>query len=88
MHPPEPARAVIHGLYVEGESDWIFFTQLLGYVAYDEEDEPFGKSKQQCLNDACRLAMYLVGTGDFAAGRCTGIREKPGGSQRGHRQVH
>jgi len=59
---------VISDLYLIGEKDLFFLSDLIGLVSYDENDNFLNKSSEKRINHAIFLANYLLSTGDFEAG--------------------
>jgi hypothetical protein len=76
MSSGQYAGEMLDYLYNDGDIDIIFFGQILGVVSYDDEDKPFAKSKKQRLDDAIKLAVYLLESNDFSMGEM--IKPKTG----------
>lgn len=62
-------RDIINFIYEEGEIDFVFMAQIMGYMTYDANDRRIERSTERRLSSALQLVEYLVDLGDFYAGR-------------------
>jgi hypothetical protein len=59
---------IIDNIYLLGDIDIHFFGEFLSWVCMDADENYYGKSDTQILDDALKIVEYLLLNGDFIAG--------------------
>ncbi len=61
--------SALYFFYEEGDIDIVYFSFILGFVSFGENDCSYNKTEKQIINDALSLTHFLITTGDFIPGK-------------------